>query len=110
MLLLFGCFRVIDSLRDVSVVGITASVIRLAHRPSPRSLPAMAGGFPREAVSLRCPPLPSRNFIVPIADPGGLREEAEGGAAFCAPFAMGSTTLIMRGGVPPQHPLVPRER
>src|SRR5262245_7047056 len=63
----------------------------------------MAGGFPREAVSLRCPPLPSRNFIVPIADPGGLREEAEGGAAFCAPFAMGSTTLIMRGGVPPPN-------
>ncbi len=32
------------------------------------------------------PPLPSRNFIVTIADPGGEGEEAEKGRSICAPL------------------------
>jgi hypothetical protein len=62
---------------------------------------------------MRFPPLPSRNFIVSIADPGGAGRKRKRGAVspFCAPLLwveQNSTTLIMRAAFPTSPN--PRER
>jgi hypothetical protein len=52
------------------------------------------------------PALAKPQFDRRYADPGGLREEAEGGAAVLRPFAMGARRLYVRR----RSPNAPRTR
>jgi hypothetical protein len=79
----------------------------------------MAGGFPREAISVLCPPWPSRDFMRRVADlllpgVGTLGKGRKGrstrpSAPLFAWLERNTTALIIVSGVPPNAPRIPWE-